>query len=250
MTLGNKKTGICIIGMHRSGTSCLAGSLQEAGLQSGNVVVWAPFNTKGNRENHLIRDLNDAVLMNTWGGWGNPPSSVEWTTEQTQRRDAIIELLESLPGVLWGFKDPRATLTLDFWLEARPDLRLLASYRHPMAVANSLFHRQQMPVEEGIRLWQWYNERLLAHAKLHDISFVSFDAPQEEYRRVIRSIIISLGLSPANEEFFDETLRHQSWVDHTATPSPVLTPRVLELYEELNRCYRSQRMLQEVLVAS
>ena len=32
---------ICILGMHRSGTSSLAGCLQEAGLELGDVVEWA-----------------------------------------------------------------------------------------------------------------------------------------------------------------------------------------------------------------
>lgn len=247
MTLPNKKPGICIVGMHRTGTSCLAGSLQLAGLQSGKVVEWAPFNTKGNRENHQIRDLNDAVLANTGGLAEKPPSSIAWTCEQAQRRDALIQMLEALPGDHWGFKDPRATLTLNFWLEGRPDLRVVASYRHPMAVANSLAHRQQMPLEEGIRLWQLYNERLLAHAQTHDISFICFDVPQEEYLRAVQSLIISLGLSPPKEDFFAESLRHQSWVD--GRTSAVLPAEAIELYEELNQCYRRQPMLKEVLLA-
>lgn len=41
---------VLILGMHRSGTSCLAGSLQEAGLYLGEVNTAAPHNAKGNRE--------------------------------------------------------------------------------------------------------------------------------------------------------------------------------------------------------
>lgn len=235
MTLPNQKTGICILGMHRSGTSSLTGSLQQAGLQSGKVVEWAPYNTKGNRENHQIRDLNDAILANNGGTWENPPSLIEWTNEQVQRRDEIIEMLEALPGDHWGFKDPRATLTLNFWLEGRPGMRLVASYRHPMAVANSLAYRQQMPLEEAIRLWRWYNERLLAYAQTHDISFVCFDVPQEEYLRAVRSLIISLGLSPPKEQFFDENLRRQSW---DGTTPAALSTEAIELYERLNQHYK------------
>jgi len=40
-----------ILGMHRSGTSCLAGCLQAAGLISGEVNIQAMYNAKGNREN-------------------------------------------------------------------------------------------------------------------------------------------------------------------------------------------------------
>ena len=42
---------IVILGMHRSGTSCLAGCLEELGLHLGTVITSAPHNKKGNREN-------------------------------------------------------------------------------------------------------------------------------------------------------------------------------------------------------
>jgi len=44
---------ILILGMHRSGTSCLAGCLEEAGLYLGDVNLKAGFNKKGNRENRM-----------------------------------------------------------------------------------------------------------------------------------------------------------------------------------------------------
>ena len=53
---------IAILGMHRSGTSCLTGSLQEAGLELGEHHTWNPYNRKGNRENQDFVDLHDAIL--------------------------------------------------------------------------------------------------------------------------------------------------------------------------------------------
>ena len=53
---------ICVLGMHRSGTSCLVGSLQKAGLHLGKHHTWNRYNRKGNRENQDIVDLNRAVL--------------------------------------------------------------------------------------------------------------------------------------------------------------------------------------------
>ena len=49
--IDKKSSPIAILGMHRSGTSCLAGSLQEAGIYLGDVVTSAAHNQKGNREN-------------------------------------------------------------------------------------------------------------------------------------------------------------------------------------------------------
>ena len=50
---------VLVLGMHRSGTSCLAGSLQQAGLELGDVFTSNPFNKKGNREHRdVMTSLN------------------------------------------------------------------------------------------------------------------------------------------------------------------------------------------------
>ena len=48
--------------MHRSGTSCLAGSLQAAGASGGAIVEYANDNLLGNRENTSIMNLNKKIL--------------------------------------------------------------------------------------------------------------------------------------------------------------------------------------------
>ena len=67
---------LCVLGMHRSGTSCLTGSLQEAGLYLGDCHTWNPHNLKGNRENQEIVDINDRVLADNGGAWDAPPERV------------------------------------------------------------------------------------------------------------------------------------------------------------------------------
>jgi hypothetical protein len=46
-----KTNGVIVLGMHRSGTSCLAGMLQSAGFHTEAVEEWSPDNNKGSREN-------------------------------------------------------------------------------------------------------------------------------------------------------------------------------------------------------
>ena len=53
---------IAILGMHRSGTSCLTGSLQNSGLFLGECHTWNKHNERGNRENQKFVDLHDAIL--------------------------------------------------------------------------------------------------------------------------------------------------------------------------------------------
>src|SRR5205085_1596864 len=81
---------VCVLGMHRSGTSCLAGTLEEAGLYLGEVIRKSPFNPKGNRENPLIMALHEELLSANSGSWDDPPREVVWSDEQRRARDEII----------------------------------------------------------------------------------------------------------------------------------------------------------------
>ena len=47
---------VIVLGMHRSGTSLLTGSLEAAGLHLGEVNNAARYNPKGNKENESIRN--------------------------------------------------------------------------------------------------------------------------------------------------------------------------------------------------
>ena len=42
---------ILMLGMHRSGTSCLTGIMQALGVHLGEVFTESTWNKKGNREN-------------------------------------------------------------------------------------------------------------------------------------------------------------------------------------------------------
>ena len=64
---------VIILGMHRSGTSCLAGSLQESGIYLPDASAENKYNRKGNRENHLIMQLNDDILAFNDASWDAPP---------------------------------------------------------------------------------------------------------------------------------------------------------------------------------
>ena len=100
---------VCILGMHRNGTSCLAGCLEERGLNLGDVVNTAPHNRKGNQENLELRAINDAVLTQSGGAWDNPPEVLSGDDDLRQRRDRHIAANSSVET--WGFKDPRTLLT-------------------------------------------------------------------------------------------------------------------------------------------
>ena len=93
---------VAILGMHRSGTSCLTGLLQEVGVFLGTVATKSDWNLKGNRENPGIMALHEELLGLNGGSWDAPPISVTWPHRSRLARDAIIQSYENVP--LWGFK--------------------------------------------------------------------------------------------------------------------------------------------------
>ena len=223
---------ICVLGMHRSGTSCLAGTLQQAGVFLGNVATSNRFNARGNRENPAVRTLNQGVLHDNGGDWNRPPAGpTTWSNARRAERDSIISGYADRP--LWGFKDPRVLLTLDGWLEALPNLEFVGTLRHPLAVARSLRTRPRGPeLAEGIRLWTVYNARLWERWQREPFPLVSFDAPSQRLMDNLRKLVEAMKLPAAGSawiDFFDPELQHADAPDDT----PWLTGEARELYERL-----------------
>jgi hypothetical protein len=156
---------IIVLGMHRSGTSCLAGMLEKAGTFFGDVSRENRHNAKGNFENKRIIKLHDDLLACNQGSWDDPPPHVEWPERMLAERDSIIAAYHHAP--LWGFKDPRTLLALAGWQAALPDAVLVATFRHPLAVARSLERRNGFPPAWGLDLWTRYNRRLLDLYRRH-----------------------------------------------------------------------------------
>ncbi len=245
---------VVILGMHRSGTSCLAGSLQAAGVYLGGVHEWSAHNTKGNREHQEIVSLNDEVLATNGCEWHTvsliKDKKLRWTREQSIKRDALIARLSSeqkaQKAACWGFKDPRVLFTLPFWQEAIPDMQFIGTYRHPLAVARSIHARSLrshnpddlIPIANALSIWQLYNERLLLNYKQAAFPLLNFDQSGDTYLADLEKVVARIGLSLDQESvrsFFEPELRHQSGSDADAVVVPA---EVDEIYQRLHRHYR------------
>ena len=141
---------VCIVGMHRSGTSLVAAMLQGLGVDFGPAETMLPAGLGDNPEGYLeqtpLRKLNDMVLEAAGGTVFDPPDLPSgW-----QRAGALDGLREQARAALrslfdgrgrWGWEDPRTSLTLPFWLELTGPMDYVVCVRNPVAVANSLEHR-------------------------------------------------------------------------------------------------------------
>jgi hypothetical protein len=199
---------VCVLGMHRSGTSCLTGSLQKAGLDLGNHSSWNRFNQRGNRENPEINDLHDDLLAFNGGSWDAPPERLQWGTEHEERARRIAATYP--PDVRWGFKDPKTLTALEGWRRILGPLQLVGIYRHPVLVAYSLAKRNKVPLKKGLALWQHYNRLLLVEHDKHPFPLLCFDWDEETFHAKLNEVLPALGLSPVppDDRFFTRELRH------------------------------------------
>jgi glycosyltransferase involved in cell wall biosynthesis len=220
---------IIVLGMHRSGTSMLTGSLQQAGLTLGDVVTEAPHNVKGNRENRAVMFMQEDLLKCNGGSWDSPPAVVKWESLHLAVRDLFISRFRA--EKLWGFKDPRTLLTLDGWLEALPTAEFVGIFRHPALVARSLNKRNGLPIERGLALWQAYNVRLLQLHRKRAFPLMEFHDDAGEVCRHLSRVTRQLELPFQHQAptFFEDGLRSKM------TGSIVLPAETSGLYEELKQ---------------
>ena len=222
---------LAVLGMHRSGTSCLAGALEQAGVFLGEVFTKNPFNARGNRESARVMALHEGLLADHGCAWDAPPPAGEtlpWSSNRRAERDGITALFADRP--VWGFKDPRTLLCLPGWREALPGLETVGTFRHPLAVAGSLAHRNGLPRERALELWRNYNARLLAEHRATGAPLVCFDVDEVEFRGALGRLGQRLGLGSdlGTTGFFTDELRH-----HRPGEGAPLPAEVADLYTGL-----------------
>jgi hypothetical protein len=218
---------IVILGMHRSGTSCLARMLQRGGMYlGGDPGAAASSNPAGHAEAWEAVRINDRLLELSGGAWDRAPRRLAGDADTAARMAAFVAELRAEPVA--GWKDPRTTLTFPLWRPHLADFRVAACLRHPLAVAHSLRVRDGWPQARGLRLWAAYNERLLEYtAGLPGVFWFDFDLAPDDLRASVRAFGRQVGLAGDPGGAFNRFLRHHQDAD---TPTD---PTVRSLYERL-----------------
>ena len=213
---------ICIIGMHRSGTSMVTRLLNLCGLYLGpddKLVTSLKGNLRGHWENSEFLRLNEALLARLGGTWDNPPDlPAGWQHDASLSdlaHDARLMVQEYFPsGVHWGWKEPRTTLLIPFWETIIPRLRFVIVIRDPLNVALSLEKRDGIPIQHGSQLWYRYMMTAAKETDNCDRLFTFYDdyfnEPLTELARVVNFCGLEL---PADLSgimgTIDQDLRHQ-----------------------------------------
>jgi GT2 family glycosyltransferase len=172
----------------------VAALLYHAGLYLGprkELMPPGPDNEDGYWENMRFVELNEELFRAAGGGWDAPPAEFDLDRPEVLavRVKAAALGREFDQRSPWGWKDPRNTVTLPFWLDLFPQLRIVACVRNPLEVALSLHRRNDFSYERGLALWLEYNRRLLDQAPRDQLVLTHYDAyfadPPSELRRVL-----------------------------------------------------------------
>jgi len=237
MTSANRT--IAVLGMHRSGTSALMGSLEQAGLHIGTTNQRADDNIRGNRESVEIMTLHNDLLERNGGAWDKPIRNMQWDPIHRALQTTIINTFRDQP--LWGFKDPRTLLATDMWIKTIPHLELVGIYRHPFLVAQSLMTRNNKTEEQALDLWFAYiiNLQWLAQNK-PVFPIVEFSTDPEDFKNQLAWLISVLELDDAPGDFFDARLRTQTIPTFADT---IISRRCLKLYESLTQLRKRSKKI-------
>jgi hypothetical protein len=157
---------VLVLGMHRSGTSALAGALSCLGVGMGEHFIDAsPDNPMGYWEHADVVEAHERLLLELGSGWDDlRPLPAGWleskaAVQALARLQHIVER-DFRDSEVWAVKDPRISRLLPLWrsLLARlgTEVRMLHMLRSPAEVMRSLQARDQMTAEQAGLLWARY----------------------------------------------------------------------------------------------
>ena len=195
---------VCVLGMHRSGTSAATRLMNLLGIDLGaeeHLLGPRPDNPKGFWEYQPIVDLNEEILGRLGGDWREPPplppgweTADEFADLRQRARDLVAR---SFASADWGWKDPRTCLTLPFWKQILPPVHYVICMRSPAEVAASLEQREGLPREKSIRLWQVYTGAAIEQTAGLPRHFLFYEDLIQSHREEISRLARFLGRSEA-----------------------------------------------------
>ncbi|NJK40108.1 MAG: hypothetical protein HC835_16765 [Oscillatoriales cyanobacterium RM2_1_1] len=238
-----KSSSILIItGMHRSGTSLTASILQSAGLHIGRKLMEGNHgNVKGHFENLDFHEFHVKVLSSQ----GIDPDG--WTLQhiidvEAQYIDIAKQLIQKNSiSAIWGWKEPRTTLFLEFWANLLPEANFLLIYRAPWEVVDSLYRRgDKIFIEQpelAIKIWQHYNQKILNLYNQHTnrCFLVNLQTILQDIPAFIQRMNqqFSMGLKDPKFSAYDPSALHKPSSGHRASLIAHYFSEAIDLYREL-----------------
>lgn len=229
MSLAHRNVALIVLGMHRSGTSALAGVLAMAGADPGPSLIpgVAEVNPKGFWEHQDIVAIHDNLLEFFHSSWDDerPLPEYWWQLPAADRfRDELLAVLhrDFTASPLWLLKDPRLCRLLPLWLPMLETLgvapRFVICLRHPSEVSASLARRDGIARERASLLW--LEHLLISERSTRGLPrmLITYDQLLGDWRQSLQQLgdglAINLAIDTAAESrieaFLEPALRHHA----------------------------------------
>ena len=231
---------ICVLGMHRSGTSVATRILNLLGIYLGpeeHLIGSRPDNPKGFWECQPIVDLNVEILERLGGNWhelpifrragrrsgaGGPSPESQDVGRSILRRGQL-----GLEGSTNMF-DPRV------WKQLLPPMHYVICLRSPVEVAESLTKRDGFSTEKSIRLWQSYTGDAIEHTAGLMRHFIFYEDLINSHRKEVSRLARFVGRhdvleQPALSSAIDKVIDADDYHNRTSFLNTLDDPKVLFL---------------------
>jgi hypothetical protein len=252
-----ENNALIILGMHRSGTSLLAGLLSQVGVKMGRSL-YAPqkgVNEKGFWEHEDIVDTHDELLLHLNSQWDDllPPDETLgenwWETDTvksfSQRLTNLVER-DFRDAPVWALKDPRMCRLLPVWFPIFASKQTKVTYicvnRNPFEVTGSLQKRDHFSREKALVLWLIHSLAAEHYSRGLPRMFIDFDQVVGNPIGVLSKIeqeanlVFPVEVDAAKkkiEDFVSPTLRHHK-ADTLEPPQRGLFLMAYELHQKFS----------------
>ena len=245
-------TAILIVGMHRSGTSALAGLVGKLGVPLGDRLLAAGSdNPKGYWEHQDVVALHERLLSRLGSRWDDVRALPEGWLESEAAQEASLAIGEIISrdfsdNLLWAVKDPRLCRMLPLWVKVlqkrhiRPVVLFIV--RDPSEVAASIEARNHWHPLVGKLLWLRYMTEAMKASSSLPREVVLYDDllvdPISLVTRAFASLGVELGSGVSGSQrkvisdFVDVSDRHHTSLDSESS-SASLDAIAKQLFEFL-----------------
>lgn len=224
---------IVVLGMHRSGTSALAGLLSLLGVDFGKSLSLSDelVNPKGFWEHQDIVAIHEDLLEHIGSSWDDVRRLPDgWWLEVRQYRQSLVDIIrrDFSQSSLWGLKDPRLCLLLPLWLDIFRELMvqplIVMTVRHPLEVAESLQKRDNFIQEKTFLLWLKYLIEMEQESRGIPRYLTTYEQLLSDWRDVAKGVAQSFSLNltlddpreALADEFLELSLRHHFFAQDEA----------------------------------
>ncbi|WP_297371300.1 sulfotransferase family protein [Acidocella sp.] len=245
--MNGSRMALVVLGMHRSGTSALAGTFARLGFGAPRLALDASEDNPGGfYESAPVVKANYDVLQ-TLGAFWNDCFNFDPERVGAHMPEAIVAKLAGVleaafdpdrPPVL---KDPRMCVLFPLWARVFARLEMTAPVllmlRHPAEVTDSLVRRNGLPATGAAALTLHHMLEAERATRNAPRALLSYDELLDDWQGLVRRAVRETGLNPPRdvaaakaeiEAFLDQTARHHNAWPGAPMPGAAPVARLLE----------------------